>query len=140
MVEKDVVMAKIAVVQRCLRRIQATTQLDPASLENIDKQDIFILNLQRAVQAVIDLAAHVVASEGLGLPETIRDNFRLLKEKGILSANLASKMEKMTAFRNIVIHDYQSIKEEVLKSILVRNLPELEQFYSAVLKYYNWDV
>jgi uncharacterized protein YutE (UPF0331/DUF86 family) len=97
------------------------------------------LNLQRAVQAVIDLAAHIVASEGFGLPETIRDNFRLLKENGILSTELVQKMERMTAFRNIVIHDYQSVKVEILKSILVKNLPDLEQFYLVIVRHFHWD-
>lgn len=56
MPDKDVVIAKIASIQKCLKRIEEVTSLDPASLNNIDKQDIFILNLQRAVQACIDLA------------------------------------------------------------------------------------
>lgn len=58
MPDRDVVLAKVAAIQRCLKRIQETTQLDPASLDDIDKQDIFVLNLQRAVQAAIDLATH----------------------------------------------------------------------------------
>ncbi len=75
MPDKDIVLAKVATIQRCLDRIRDVTGLDPESLEDIDKQDIFVLNLQRAIQACIDLAAHAVASEHLGLPESIRDNF-----------------------------------------------------------------
>ena len=67
MPDRDVVLAKVATVQKCLRRIRETTGLEPQSLDDIDKEDIFVLNLQRAVQAVIDLATHIVASEGLGL-------------------------------------------------------------------------
>jgi hypothetical protein len=61
MPDKDVVLAKVATVQRCLKRIKETSGLDPISLDNLDKQDIFVLNLQRAVQASIDLATHIVA-------------------------------------------------------------------------------
>ena len=49
MPDKDVVMAKVAIIQRCLKRIVETTENDPDSLGNIDKQDIFVLNLQRSV-------------------------------------------------------------------------------------------
>jgi uncharacterized protein YutE (UPF0331/DUF86 family) len=111
------------------------TGLDPNSLENIDKEDIFILNLQRGVQATIDLATHVVASEGLGLPETIKDNFDLLKSAGIITSNIDAKMKAMTGFRNIAIHDYQQINRNILKSILQNNLQDLEEFYTAVLKH-----
>jgi uncharacterized protein YutE (UPF0331/DUF86 family) len=76
MVDRDVVYAKIGIIQRCLKCIAQTTALDPAALDDFDRQDIFVLNLQRAVQAAIALAAHVTASEVLGMPQELRDNFR----------------------------------------------------------------
>jgi len=63
MPDRDIMISKTGSIQRCLNRIKDVTSLEPASLEDQDKQDIFILNLQRAIQACIDLAAHVV---GLG--------------------------------------------------------------------------
>ena len=133
MPDKDIVIAKVATIQKCLERIRDVTALDPASLDDIDKQDIYVLNLQRAIQASIDLASHIVASEGLGLPETVRENFTLLRDKGLIDPLTASRMEKMTGFRNIAIHNYQSLNLEILKSILTKNLKDLEDFYTAVL-------
>ncbi|NLO55964.1 MAG: DUF86 domain-containing protein [Thermovirga sp.] len=130
---KDIVIAKVATIQKCLERIRDVTALDPASLDDIDKQDIYVLNLQRAIQASIDLASHIVASEGLGLPETVRENFTLLRDKGLIDPLTASRMEKMTGFRNIAIHNYQALNLEILKSILTKNLKDLEDFYTAVL-------
>jgi len=133
MPDKDVVLAKVATIQKCLERIRDVTSLDPASLDDINRQDIFVLNLQRAIQASIDLASHIVASEGLGLPETVRENFALLRDKGLIDPLTASKMEKMTGFRNIAIHNYQALNLDILKSILTGNLKDLEDFYTAVL-------
>ena len=133
MPDRDVVLAKVATIQKCLERIRDVTSLDPASLDDINRQDIFVLNLQRAIQASIDLASHIVASEGLGLPETVRDNFTLLKDKGIKDPEIASRMEKMTGFLHIAIHNYQALNLEILESILTRNLKDLEIFYTAVL-------
>jgi len=95
-----------------------------------------VFNLQRAIQACIDLAAHAVASEHLGLPESVRDNFVILKEKGVIGAELASRMLKMTGFRNIAVHNYQALDLNILKSILVNNLKDIEDFYSALL--WHW--
>jgi uncharacterized protein YutE (UPF0331/DUF86 family) len=138
MPDKDVVLAKVDIIQRCLRRIRETTGLDPQSLDNIDKQDIFVLNLQRAVQAAIDLAAHVVASEGIGLPETLKDNFRLLRDAGIINEVLTSRMESMSGFRNIAVHDYRAMDSVILKSILSKHLKDLEDFYTAVLSFFKF--
>jgi len=137
MTEKDVILAKIGNIQRCLSRIEEVTGHDPGKLENIDIQDIFVLNLQRAIQSAIDLAAHVVAAENLGIPVTIRDNFLLLRDKRIITRALAESMSAMVGFRNIAVHEYEKIKVEVLKSILTKRLNDLEEFYRAILKHYN---
>ena len=137
MPDRDVVLAKVASIQRYLKRNKETTQLDPTSLDDIDKQDIFILNLQRAIQSAIDLATHIIASEGLGLSDTIKDNFKLLKNAGILNEDLTHRMETMVGFRNIAIHDYQTIDRDILKSILVKNLRDLEDFYTTILLHFK---
>jgi hypothetical protein len=46
MPDRDVMLAKAAAIQRCLKRIKETTGLNPNSLEDMDKQDIFVLNLR----------------------------------------------------------------------------------------------
>jgi uncharacterized protein YutE (UPF0331/DUF86 family) len=137
MPDRDVVLAKSAAIQRCLKRIKETTGLNPNSLDDMDKQDIFILNLQRAIQAAIDLATHIVASEGFGLPETIKDNYKLLNSRGIINETISHKMESMVGFRNIAIHDYQTINKDILKTILVNNLRDLEDFYAAILLHFK---
>lgn len=134
MPDMDVILAKTGNIQRCLRRIKEATDLNPDSLDEIDKQDIFVLNLQRAVEAAIDIAAHIVASEGLGLASTIKDNFKFLSEAGIIDENLFKKMQAMVGFRNIAVHDYQAIDAAILKSILTNNLKDIEEFYAVILK------
>lgn len=134
MPDMDIILAKTGNIQRCLKRIKEATNLDPKSLDNIDKQDIFVLNLQRAIEAAIDIAAHIAASEGLGLASAIKDNFKFLNEAGIIDEDLLKKMQSMVGFRNIAVHDYQSINVDILKAILTENLKDLEEFYTAVLK------
>ncbi|MBU0653314.1 MAG: DUF86 domain-containing protein [Proteobacteria bacterium] len=134
MPDRDIVLAKIAAIERSLKRIHETTGGDPARLEDIDRQDIFVLNLQRAIQAAIDLAAHIVAADRLGLPETVRGNFTLLRNAGVISAELGRKMEAMVGFRNIAIHNYQALDPEILKAILKERLPDLEDFSAAILR------
>jgi len=138
MPDRDVVLAKVATIRKCLDRIREVTDLDPGKLEDINRQDIFVLNLQRAVQACIDLASHAVAAEALGLPEKVRDNFSILREKGVVDPELASKMEKMTGFRNIAVFNYQALDLDILKSILSNNLKDLEDFSSALLQYWGY--
>ncbi|MEN6376035.1 MAG: DUF86 domain-containing protein [Smithella sp.] len=138
MPDKDVVLAKTASIQKCLRRIKEVTGLNPDSLDEINKQDIFVLNLQRAVQSTIDLAAHIIAAEGLGVPDTIKDNFLRLEQAGIIGRDLSKRMQAMVGFRNIAIHDYQAINVDILKTILGKHLKDLEEFYTEILLHFNF--
>ena len=133
MPDKDIVLAKVAAIQKCLRRIKHVTGLDPDRLDELDTQDIFVLNLQRAIQSAIDLATHIVASESLGISDTIGGNFVLLEHGKIITKSLSKKMQSMVGFRNIVIHDYQALDVDILKAILSKNLKDLEQFYTTIL-------
>ena len=135
MVERDVVLAKVAAIDRCLGRVRQATGLDPASLDDPDRQDIFVLNLERAVQAAIDLAVHVVATSAWGLPDTLRENFRILEAHGVITPGLAARMRAMVGFRNVAVHDYQAIDVAVLRSILTSRLGDLEEFCRAVVAF-----
>lgn len=137
MIDPDIIYAKVDSILKCLERIRQVTHLDPDSLENIDIQDIFVLNLQRAIQSAIDLAAHIAAAEGFGLPATLSDNFKLLEQHGILSPALTARMAAMVGFRNIAVHNYQNLDIDILKAILERHLVDLEAFTRAVLIYYQ---
>jgi uncharacterized protein YutE (UPF0331/DUF86 family) len=138
MPDRDVVLAKVAAVQRCLRRIKDVTALDAARLDNLDVQDIFVLNLQRAIQSSIDLATHVIASEGLGIADTVGGNFVLLADAKIITKTLSKKMQSMVGFRNIAIHEYQALDADILKAILIRNLQDLERFYTTILNHFGF--
>jgi uncharacterized protein YutE (UPF0331/DUF86 family) len=137
MPDKDVVLAKVAAIQKGPRRIKEVTGLFPERLDDLDVQDIFVLNLQRAIQSAIDLAAHIVASEGLGISDTIRGHFVLLENAKVINKALSQKMQSMVGFRNIAIHDYQNLDIEILKAILSKHLQDLEQFYTAILTHFK---
>ena len=68
--DRDVVTAKLESLRRCVERVRTRT---PASVEelstNHDVQDIICLNLERAVQACVDIAAHIVSDTECDLDE-----------------------------------------------------------------------
>jgi uncharacterized protein YutE (UPF0331/DUF86 family) len=138
MPDRDMVLAKVAAIQRCLKRIKEVTNHDPDKLDDLNVQDIFVLNLQRAIQSAIDLGTHIIASEDLGLSDTVRGNFVLLENGKVINKALSRKMQSMVGFRNIAIHDYQALDVKILKTILVKHLKDIENFYATVLRHFNF--
>ena len=127
-VDRDVVLAKVDAIERCLRRIEQVTGRDPRALDDQDREDIFVLNLQRAAQAAIDLANHLVAADGLQLPTKLRESFELLERHASLPKDLCARMGSMVGFRNIAVHDYQAIDKRILAAILESHLDDLRRF------------
>jgi len=64
----DIITSKISIIKKCLTRIKEKTNLNPESIENdFDIQDIFVLNLQRAIQATIDISNYIIKENKLDL-------------------------------------------------------------------------
>ncbi len=138
MVDKDVLIAKTNNIQNCLARIQDISTRDASNLlDDLTIQDVVVLNLQRAVQSVIDIAAHVTAAEKLGVPQSQKDLFSLLWRAKVIPQPLYQAMQKMVGFRNIAVHDYSAIDPHILAAIVEKHLGELEEFYTTVLTHFG---
>jgi len=125
----DVLLNKATNIDRCLARIDEEYTGHESELEtNYTRQDAIILNLQRACEAAIDAAMHLVRTRKLGVPQRSRDAFSLLQDAGILDAELSDVLKKMVGFRNVSIHDYTELNMKVVRSILERRLDDLRRF------------
>lgn len=93
--------------------------------------------LQEAVEGCIDIAGHIIASEGFGRQEDYADYFTELGERDIIEDNLSSSLEDMAKFRNLVVHRYAEVDPQLLQEILDSDLEDLMDFIKAVEKYYE---
>lgn len=132
MVDRDVVLAKVATIDRCLGRI-ADVRARRSQLAPADVEDIAVVNLQRAAQAAIDLAAHVVTTERLGLPDSLTAPFTLLEKAGVVDGELAARMRRMVGFRNIAVHAYEALDPAIVESIVTKHLDDLRGFTAAIV-------
>jgi uncharacterized protein YutE (UPF0331/DUF86 family) len=129
----DIVLNKIAVIERCLQRIHEEYRDDARRLENFTIQDSIILNLQRSCEAAIDLAMHVVAVKRLGVPQDARNAFDLLQQAGVIPAELTTRLKAMVGFRNIAVHNYQQLQLPILDRILAERLGDFGEFTAKIL-------
>ena len=72
----EVLLGKSSIIERCLRRIAEEYNDHEAELAtNFTRQDAIVLNLQRACEACIDGAMHLVRINKLGIPTESRQAF-----------------------------------------------------------------
>ena len=132
---KEVLVNKIALIQRSLKRIHEEYDGHENELEsNETKQDAILLNLQRACESSIDIAAYLIKENALGIPETSRNAFQLLINNKLIPTELGESLQKMVGFRNIAIHNYETVSLSIVKSILDNKLSDFEQFCQLMLE------
>lgn len=122
----EVLLGKAAIIERCLKRIAEEYIGHEAELEsNFTRQDALLLNLQRACEATIDAAMHLVRIHRLGIPTESRQAFEMLMKAGRLDGELGRRLIAMVGFRNIAVHAYQDIDIAILRHILVEGVGDL---------------
>jgi uncharacterized protein YutE (UPF0331/DUF86 family) len=131
--DREVVEQKLESLRRCLRRIETKCPMDAAMLvSDMDIQDIVTLNLSRAVQISVDIGAHLIAGMEVPPPDTMGQTFDLLAQQGVLNNKLASSLKKAVGFRNIAVHNYESINWNIVHSIVKYHLADFSEFAKVV--------
>ena len=127
------VLNKFERIEKCINRINEEYEGNSENLRDYRKMDMIVLNLQRACEAVLDLAMYVVSTRKLGLPQNKREAFVLLEENKIINSAMSKKMQGMVGFRNIAVHDYKEIDEDILKDVIENHLTDLLDFARIIL-------
>jgi uncharacterized protein YutE (UPF0331/DUF86 family) len=129
----DIVINKIQSIQRCCERAREEYSKNPSLFStDFTLQDSAVLNIIRACEQAIDLANHIIKDNRYGIPTSSAESFELLEKKKIISGDLAEKLINMTKFRNIVIHSYQQVKIEIVKSVILNDLNDLLSFAEKI--------
>ncbi len=87
-----------------------------------------------AIEACIDVAQHICATEGWGPPADNGDAVRLLGEHGVLTTELAISIRRAVGFRNVLVHDYIEVDDSIVVNRL-KSLDDLKEFVRQVAAY-----
>lgn len=131
----DVLLNKAATIERSVARAREEYERFPDTFDrDFTRQDAAILNIQRACEAALDIGQHLIRRDGLGLPQSARDVFGLLASSGCINPDLAESLKRMVGFRNIAVHDYQSLHLPIIIKIITEHLDDFLRFSKTILK------
>ena len=131
----DVLLNKANTIERCVARVREEYDSNPETFsDNYTRQDAAILNIQRACEAALDMGQHLIRREKLGVPQSSRDVFELLARAGWIETALAESLKHMIGFRNIAVHDYQTLQFPITVNVITQHLDEFLFFSETILK------
>jgi uncharacterized protein YutE (UPF0331/DUF86 family) len=132
---KEVIENKISDVRDYLEELKGYQKITQDDIRKIcQTRGAVERYLQLAVQSSIDLAEAVVAYKKLRKPATLSDNFLVLNKDGLIDDKLAQQLIAMVGFRNIIVHQYREVDEEIVIDILQNHLIDIEKFIEIIQK------
>ncbi|HIH98012.1 MAG TPA: DUF86 domain-containing protein [Thermoplasmata archaeon] len=131
---KERILAKVDELEGYLKELRTVT---PERFEeyvgSIEKRRGCERLLHIAIECAIDICGLIVTRLRLGIPADERDLFKKLSEAEIISEGMASKLSKMRAFRNILVHRYGAVDDELVFKVLKKNLGDFKKFKREIL-------
>lgn len=122
-------LQKVASIERAVARAREEyAAAGGAFAKAFTRQDAAILNILRACETVIDVANVLIRERGLGVPQSSRSSFQLLAEAGLISSELSDALQRMVGFRNVAVHQYQSLDIAIVEAVLAQELDSMLTF------------
>jgi uncharacterized protein YutE (UPF0331/DUF86 family) len=115
-----------------LRRLGATPR--EAFLADPDKVGNAKYHFVIAIECCIDIANHIIASEGYRFPKDNADSFVVLIEREIVEPALREALGGMARFRNRLVHLYWDVDDARVYQFLQEALGDLDRFGTAIAR------
>lgn len=131
MTDPELIAKKLAFIETCVGDLRTLAR--PEQIAHDLREERFVEHtLQLAIQAALDVSSHIVSDQRLGEPQTNRDVFRLLGRAGVLSVDLAGRLERMAGFRNVIVHMYEDVNLAIVRDVVENHLGDLLEFVAAI--------
>jgi uncharacterized protein YutE (UPF0331/DUF86 family) len=138
LIDKSIVLRKIERIETYLK--QLGQKRDPgvkAFSKDTDIQSIVLFNLIQAIQASIDIGAHIISDSEWGVPGSQADIFEILSEHKIIPKQLSGVMINMVDFRSRIVHEDEETDLRIVYDVWRKNSKDIEKFCKSVVTKYK---
>jgi uncharacterized protein YutE (UPF0331/DUF86 family) len=136
MVDRDKVEGLIRRLREYTGYLHGLVQQDKeASLKDPRSVGSARYYLQVSIETCISIANHLIATERLRAPRDYGDSFAVLNEAGILPDEAGRTMQELAGLRNLLVHVYWDVDDEMIYEGIRAELEDFETFVAHVLTF-----
>ena len=134
MLDEGRILAKIDELEGYLAELRTVAPENLKEYARIEEKRSCERLLQLCIECVIDICRILVSGLRLGLPADENDLFEKLNRKGIFSSTMTRLLRQMRGFRNILVHGYASVDDELVFQYVKTRLRDFEKIRKEILK------
>ena len=132
MVDEARVLSKISELDGYLKELKSVLPKTYPGYKQVEKKRSCERLLQLMIECVIDVCKLFVSGLKLGIPSQETDLFEKMLAEGIISRKVRDILQEMRAFRNILVHEYAVVDDEIVFDRLKNHLRDFEKIKKAI--------
>jgi uncharacterized protein YutE (UPF0331/DUF86 family) len=133
-VDRDRVLAKLDEMDGYLGELRSILPPDLQTYRTIEKRRACERLLQVTVECALDVCHQLVAGRRLGLPGAEEDVLEKLESAQLLSHDTIAMLRRMKGCRNILVHEYGHVLDELIFEAITTRLGDFTAFKEDVLQ------
>lgn len=120
---------KFEVIDDCVKRLEQIKGDNPsfeAYRKSWKDRDAAERNIQKIIEAIIDIGKIIINSKNLRVPSNNKEVFEILEENDLFPSTFMYVINSMIGMRNIIVHSYDRVDDEVVYGVIRRNIGDIE--------------
>ncbi len=134
-IDRERILSRIDHLQQYLRDLSTIVPPTFEAYQGVEKRRACERLLQLAIEAMTDICGILVAGSRLGLPAEALDMFEKLREAAVITPETVTTLRRMRGFRNILVHEYTQVDDQIVYHIASERLGDFEVFIREVLEH-----
>lgn len=136
MVKKAIINKKIQTITQAIEFLNQYQSIDFKTFKkDMLLQSALLYQLEKAIQALIDLLLHIVSDEGWGVVLNKSNLADLLVRNNVISEEYGEKFIRIYGFRNRLVHEYEEIDLRLAYQIIQKDKEDLIRILHQVMDY-----
>lgn len=135
-IDKEKILSKIDELDGYIEELEKIMPKDFKEYESsIEKKRACERLLQISIETIIDILNIITSGLKLGLPAEEEELIQRIYKKDIISEKLRNILIDMKGFRNILVHKYGEVEDEIVYEILSEKTEDFDKFRGEILKF-----
>lgn len=136
MVDAELLSRKISKLRHYISELRNAEDINWEKYLNDPRSKAFVERyLHLCIEEIFDIANHIVSFYRWREPGGYRDLLLILHEQGIIPKKHLATFQNMASFRNMLVHHYEKIDDEVVYGLFKKRLSDFELFIELVTEW-----